>query len=171
MILKSAFSSFSVKSLISFLCVSSLVFLADRVTKSAAEIYFSAHDSVPVVKGIFHLTLVHNRGAAFGILHGGQIFFVVTTLACLVAIVWFLIDQNLYKKVFDCDYWDRWIRFSLALIFGGACGNLMDRLKFSYVIDFLDFRVWPVFNVADSAITIGGIIIFLKMFHSKKSVS
>ena len=63
---------------------------------------------------------------------------------------------------------DGWIRFSLGLILGGACGNLIDRFRWGSVIDFLDFRVWPVFNVADSAITIGGILICYKMLFSKK---
>ena len=95
-----------------------------------------------------HLTLVHNRGAAFGILKGQLYLFIFTTIIAII-----LIYRSL--KNTSCNLY----RVSLWLILAGAAGNLIDRVRFGYVVDFLDFRIWPVFNIADSAITIGAILL------------
>lgn len=123
----------------------------DQLTKFAAIRNLSQGQTLPVVKGIFHFTLVSNRGAAFGMLKGQTPFFIFSALLAIA-----LIYQGLKgtKSQGQALY-----RISLGLILSGAVGNLIDRLRFGYVIDFLDFRVWPVFNVADSAITIGAILL------------
>ncbi len=160
--------SFSSRSFLFFLLVTFLILFLDQATKYASEVFLSSRQSLPVIRGVFHLTLVHNRGAAFGVLKGGGVIFIIATVLCLVAILSLLANQGLFRRVFDLEPKDALLRFSLALIFAGAAGNLIDRLRFSYVIDFLDFRVWPVFNVADSAITIGGILIFYRMVFGKQ---
>lgn len=104
---------------------------------------------LPVIKNIFYLTLVHNQGAAFGIFKNLTSVFVLTALIVVVLII-----QDLRKAKQVNLY-----TLSLALILAGAVGNLIDRLRFGYVIDFLDFRVWPVFNIADSAITVGAVLL------------
>ena len=143
--------------------ISLIVLLCDQASKILAEIFLSSLSTLAIIRGFFHLTLVHNKGAAFGFLKGGTYLFIIVTFFFLIAIISLLKNKQLFFKIFGLDSHDRTVRFALGLIFGGACGNLMDRLRFSYVIDFLDFRVWPVFNLADSAITIGGLLIFYKM--------
>jgi signal peptidase II len=157
--------------MLSFLLISLFILILDQWTKYAAEGFLALGRSFPIINGVFHFTLAHNKGAAFSILKGSSFIFIVITILCLAAIIFLLSNQGFFKKVFDLDNSNRLIRFSLALVFGGACGNLIDRIRFSYVIDFLDFRVWPVFNLADSAITVGGILIFFKLLFIKKSKS
>jgi len=96
--------------------------------------------------GIFDIHHVHNTGAAFGMLPAGGLLFVAVAVAVLAGLF------VSYPRVRAAD---RLTRVSLGLIAGGTLGNLVDRLRFGYVVDFIDFRWWPVFNLADSAICIG----------------
>jgi len=108
------------------------------------------NESIPIIENIFHITFVKNHGAAFGILQGQTIFLVAVTAAIiflLVGVYWKLARQNIILTT------------GLALQLGGAVGNFIDRVRFSYVVDFFDFRVWPVFNIADMAIVAGTIIV------------
>jgi signal peptidase II len=121
----------------------------DQLTKFLATRYISPQQSLAIVKDVFHLTLVFNRGAAFGILRNQVPFFILTSLLAIVLICFNLKDAR-YGRLY---------RISLALILAGAAGNLIDRIIFGHVIDFLDFRIWPVFNIADSAISIGTVML------------
>lgn len=127
-----------------------IVFL-DQLTKFFVTRNFSLYQSVPVIKGVFHLTLVHNRGAAFGILKGQAPLFIFTAVIAII-MIYAGLRNGAHKKLSVST-------ISLSFILAGAIGNLIDRILLGYVIDFLDFRVWPVFNVADSAITIGAILL------------
>lgn len=131
----------------------------DQLTKFAAIRNLSPGQTLPVVKGIMHFTLVYNRGAAFGMLKGQAPFFIFCAVLAIV-----LIYQGLKaaKSGAHALY-----KISLGLILAGAIGNLIDRLRFGYVVDFLDFRVWPVFNVADSAITVGAILLGYSILKRK----
>jgi signal peptidase II len=120
----------------------------DRLTKLFFVHSLAAGDSIPVIKGYFHFTLVYNRGAAFGMLKDQIPFFILTSG---IAIFFILLN---FKKSTASE------KLALGLILAGAIGNLVDRIFLGYVIDFLDFHVaphfyWPVFNIADSALTIG----------------
>lgn len=109
-------------------------------------------ESVPVLDGIFHWTFILNPGAAFGMLEGSRWLFVLIAVI-VVAAMWFL------RK--EIDALGLWARIGAALFAGGAIGNLIDRARQGLVIDFFDFRIWPVFNVADIAICTGvGLIIW-----------
>jgi len=152
--------------LISFFLIFFSVLVLDQISKFIFKSLLAGVDTIPVVAGFFHLTLVHNTGAAFGLFKGATAFFVVVTFACLCVVVLLMTRNAFVKKILPLDENDIWIRLSLALVAAGACGNLLDRLRYSYVVDFLDFRIWPVFNVADSAITIGGIILFFKLLKT-----
>ncbi|MFH0826662.1 MAG: signal peptidase II [Candidatus Omnitrophota bacterium] len=121
----------------------------DQLTKFLISRNLSIHESVPVIPRVFHLTLVANRGAAFGILKNQTLLFISTSILAVVLISFSLRD-NKQRGLYS---------FSLSLVLAGALGNLIDRLRFGYVIDFLDFRVWPVFNIADSAITVGALVL------------
>jgi len=141
------------------------VFVLDRITKFFVSRDLSVNSSVPVIKNVFHLTLVHNRGAAFGILKNQIPLFIFTAIAAIIMIYFHLRKNN---KFLECSLY----AVSLSLILGGAIGNLIDRIFLGYVIDFLDFRFWPVFNIADSAISIGGILLAYSIFRQpeKKTI-
>jgi len=141
-----------------FIIVLSILFL-DQLSKSLVTKNLLLNQSLPLIKGIFHLTLIHNRGAAFGILKNQTQLFIFTSLLAIILIFWNL-RKNKYKthSIYS---------ISLSFVLAGALGNLIDRLKLGYVIDFLDFRIWPVFNIADSAISIGAMILGYSILRSK----
>lgn len=143
-----------------FYSVLLLTLALDQLTKVLALHGLSQVDTVEVIPRIFHLTLVHNTGIAFGFFR--QHPSILLSLITLSLVFLFLWGRNLPKE-------NKMERFALALILGGAVGNWLDRLRFGAVIDFLDFRVWPVFNVADSAITIG-VTFFAWSLLKKKSL-
>jgi len=120
-------------------CVLSL----DRITKFIVLSKISVGESIPVIKGIFHITLVLNKGVAFGLFANNTLVPVVISFIAIAAILVFFRRAGYLTKT------------ALSLILAGCIGNLVDRLYFGVVVDFLDFRVWPVFNVADSVICIG----------------
>lgn len=108
---------------------------------------------MPLIPPFLHLTYVQNTGAAFGLLKGQQAFFVIISLVIIGWISTQFLRQALTAPVQE---------WACALILGGAAGNLIDRLRWGHVVDFIDLRVWPVFNLGDSAITIGVALLLLK---------
>ncbi len=127
--------------------IASLILALDRFSKYLVSSLMQVGDSIPLFENFLHLTYVRNPGAAFGMLPYRTVFFVVITVVVALFIVY-------YYRLLTEDH--RLLRFSLALLLGGAIGNLIDRLNTGYVVDFIDFKIWPpVFNVADSAIVIG----------------
>lgn len=138
-----------------------LLLALDRVTKLAAENLLALNQSVAVIRGIFHFTLVHNTGAAFGLFKNWVLFLVAGS--CIVLFLLWVSLLKAHKTPHLAAY-----KLPLCLLFGGAMGNLIDRVFLGYVIDFIDFRVWPVFNVADSAITIGAILLAISLLKDKK---
>ena len=131
----------------------------DIATKYWAFHYLQPVGSIPVIENIFHLTYVENPGAAFGILQDQRWVFIIATVLTLGFIVWFLRNIDPDVKLLRCG---------LALIVAGAIGNLIDRILLGYVIDFLDFRVWPVFNVADISVVVGtGLTILVILFYDR----
>ena len=121
------------------------IFVADRLTKQWALTWLLPKGFVAVLP-FFHLTYVENTGAAFGIGFSRNSFFTVLS-AGLIAVLFYL--QQAWKRK------NTWIQVGLVLVMGGAIGNLYDRIVYGFVVDFLDFLVWPVFNVADSCVTVG----------------
>lgn len=134
--------------------VSLFVLIADQVTKYLAITHLAA-TPIEIIKGIFDLTYVQNTGAAFGILQNAKWFFLLGTPIIIAAIIAYMIF-NKTKSAFA--------NISLALIIGGALGNYIDRIRYGYVIDFFDFKKWPVFNVADSCVVVGTILFALYIF-------
>ena len=134
--------------------ISGLTLLADRLTKQLVIASFHPGQSLPLIPSILHLTYVQNTGAAFGLFKGRQLLFIVIS----VAVIGWISRELLTRPPTDAR-----VTWACGLILGGAVGNLIDRLRVGYVVDFIDLRVWPVFNVGDSAITIG---IALLLWHS-----
>lgn len=132
------------------LLVALCVVLLDQASKEWVRDAFSLHESVPVIPGFFHLTYIRNTGAAWGMFSGQNIALAVLALVMLAVLVIFR------RKILPPG---RVHRVALGLLCGGIAGNLFDRLRLDYVVDFLDFFVrgshFPAFNVADSAICVG----------------
>jgi signal peptidase II len=147
----------------------------DQLTKFIVTKSLSLNQSLPVIKGVFHFTLVYNRGAAFGILKNQLPIFIFTSIFAIILIYFSLRNKTTYPSLHTVSAFRqghgrqrKFYIISLSLILAGALGNLIDRLFFGYVIDFLDFRIWPVFNVADSAISIGAILLGWSVFRESK---
>ncbi len=138
--------------------VISVIFL-DQLTKFIATRFLQLNTPVILIKDFLNLSLVCNRGAAFGILKNQLLMFVLISIFA-VALIFYQLKNK--KKSFLSS-------ISLSLILAGCLGNLIDRLRFGFVIDFLDFRVWPVFNLADSAITIGAFLLSWELLFKKNA--
>lgn len=125
--------------------IATFVFAADYIIKGLLRLNF-AYQSIPVIENIFHITVIFNKGAAFGILKGANNFLVY--IGVIFIIVFLIIIQKEKRK-------DNLFLISSGLILGGALSNLYDRIFLGYVVDYIDIRIWPVFNLSDSCITIG----------------
>lgn len=134
--------------------VGATVLLADQLTKMLIRAWLDPSVSLSLIDGIFHITHVRNTGAAFGLMPGARPLFMATSAAVLLGIAayWWIIRPRA-----------RWVVVALALLGGGALGNLIDRLAFGRVTDFLDFVLigWPVFNIADVAIVTGVLMLIV----------
>ncbi|MDU4959830.1 MAG: signal peptidase II [Sporomusaceae bacterium] len=134
------------------LLLAAIVVIFDQWSKFYVQTHMHLGMSIPLVENVFHLTYVLNPGAAFGMLEHRTSFFIMVAALLVAAVVYF------YPRI-PPGY--VLLRTGMGLQVGGAIGNLIDRVKTGYVVDFFDFRIWPVFNIADIAIVSGvGMIIF-----------
>lgn len=160
------------RNIIVFVLGATVIIILDQITKFAITSAFSLHESYSVIDGFFNLVYLMNPGAAFGFLARASaslryIFFIGVTVVAILLIIYYLVQGNPRRLL---------IVVSLTLIFAGAVGNLIDRIRYGAVVDFLDFIIfswhYPAFNVADSAITVGAILMILEMIvHRKKGKS
>lgn len=132
------------------LLTAALVLVADQTAKWLVISHLPPGRPVPVIPGLFSLTFTRNPGAAFGLLPDRAPFFVVTALLLIAGVVYYL------RKAADVP---PATAVALGLAAGGAAGNLVDRLRWGTVVDFLDLHVWPVFNLADAALVAGGVLL------------
>ena len=125
-----------------------LILIADLLTKIWAQTRLCEIGTIPLIEDVFHLTYVENRGAAFGILQDKRVFFVLITLAFVVAVVYVILKYKNRPVV---------LNYGLTFMVAGALGNMIDRICRGYVVDMFDFRIinFPVFNVADIFVCIG----------------
>ena len=127
--------------------ISGLTLMADQITKTLVLARFGVGESLPLLPPLVYFTHVQNTGAAFGLFKHQRYIFISVSL---VVMVW------LFRQFLARFPRSMALVWSYALVLGGTVGNMIDRLRFGYVVDFIDVRVWPfVFNVGDSAITIG----------------
>ncbi|MBF0512167.1 MAG: signal peptidase II [Candidatus Omnitrophica bacterium] len=138
------------------------VVVVDRLSKCFFSGLLDLNESVIFVPHFLYFTLVHNTGIAFGLFKDCGVVFIFIPLVLTGLLIY-----NIYYYRHSA-YLSRIYIVAFSLILGGAIGNLIDRIFLKYVIDFIDFRVWPVFNVADSAITIGAAIILLRCIPESK---
>jgi len=144
------------------------VLVLDQVSKLYIDHAFSLHESLPIIHDLFSITYVRNPGAAFGLFAGQSSFFRTAFFSGVSLVALSFLALMVYQVPKD----DRWQTASLALLLGGAMGNIIDRVRMGEVIDFLDFYIgtyhWPAFNVADSAITVGVTLLMLHLYSEKK---
>jgi signal peptidase II len=140
----------------SFVCV-------DRLTKIFFSHTLSLGESFVVIRNILHMTLVHNSGIAFGMFKNHGIVFIIIPLIMIVLLVY-----NFYHYKYNNEKLSRLYVVAVSLILAGAIGNLIDRILYGYVIDFIDLRIWPVFNIADSAITVGACLLLWRIYVPSK---
>jgi signal peptidase II len=138
-----------------------IVVVLDQITKYFIQTHVRLHDSITVVPGFFNITHVRNKGAAFGMLSTlpefwRSAFFITVTLIAVAAISAFIVKTH-----------ERLLVYAFSLIAGGAIGNVVDRIRYGEVVDFVQWYVkayyWPSFNVADSAITLGVALLAFEM--------
>ncbi|MDT8310372.1 MAG: signal peptidase II [Methylophaga sp.] len=149
--------------MLKYLWLSLVVIIVDQISKTVMVNWLDLYETVPVLP-FFNLTLAHNTGAAFSFLAGAggwqRWFFVV--LAAVISLVLIIWMRRLAQTA-------KLEAISLALIIGGAIGNVIDRLIYGYVIDFIDIYAggyhWPAFNIADSAICIGAVLLIIDSFR------
>lgn len=140
-----------------------LIVVADQISKAVIRSAYDLHEGTSIIPGFFDLTRVHNTGAAFGMMSTMDFPFKTAVLALISAAA--LAGLTVYASMLPAA--ERLARFGLAMIVGGAAGNLIDRLRFGYVVDFVDlyWRGWHfwAFNVADAAITVGVALMILDL--------
>ena len=140
-----------------------IIFLVDRITKLYVMYNLPQGKSLPQLGGMFDFTYIQNSGAAFSIMSGKSIILIIISIVIIIAICIYYLSNRLTTIALTA---------ASSLIIGGAAGNLCDRLLYGRVIDFIDFRFWPIFNIADMAICAGAcIFVFLIYVESKGSSS
>lgn len=144
-----------------------VIVVLDQISKVYIDTHMTLHDSIPVVQGFFNITYVRNPGAAFGFLADStplvRAFFLIgVSIFAFGLIVYYVMKMKTE---------DILLTYGMSLIMGGAVGNLIDRVRLGEVIDFLDVYIstyhWPAFNVADSAVSIGAVILFYKLIRGQ----
>ena len=138
--------------------VCAVILILDQITKIAVQQWMTLHQSYPLLGEMVQFTYIRNPGAAFGITLGGRwIYLVLSVIACVIMLYY----------LFRLPPAERWGRYAMMGILGGAVGNLIDRALYGEVTDFIDIGMgayrWPVFNIADTAITIGIILLFTRL--------
>jgi len=149
-----------------YLAVSLAVLFLDQWSKGLVTRTMEVHQSKTIITDVFDLTYVRNTGAAFGLFASVDSSIKAILLNSIAVIVFLIVSAYALRS----SHKSVRLQVGLALILGGAVGNLLDRVRFGYVVDFLDFSIsghhWPAFNVADSAICIGVGLLFLDMLGS-----
>ncbi len=151
-----------------YLLVSLAVLFLDQWTKGLVTRMLDVHQSRPVIADVFDLTYVRNTGAAFGLFASVDSSIKAAMLNSVAVVVFLVVSAYALRS----SHRSVRLQVGLALILGGAVGNLLDRVRFGYVVDFLDFSIsghhWPAFNLADSAICIGVGLLFLDMLGKEE---
>ncbi|MBQ9930963.1 MAG: signal peptidase II [Firmicutes bacterium] len=141
--------------------VAVVIVILDQITKYAVVQNIPLNESIPLIEGVFHLHYIRNEGAAFSLMEGRQTFLI----AIVIVVVIIVLAYGFYSRKSGSHalFW------ALGCVAGGGIGNLIDRARLNYVIDFFDFQVWPVFNVADIAVCVGcGLLAIYILFIEPK---
>lgn len=134
------------------------IIVVERFIKYYIVEMLSLGESIPVIGETFMITRSQNLGAAFGIFQGFGWIFVAASIGVIIIFIVF------YNRIIK----DTWLIFASAFILGGSVGNMMDRLFFGHVIDYIYFSFWPTFNISDAALSIGTLILAIKIYYWEK---
>ncbi|AWP25134.1 signal peptidase II [Paenibacillus sp. LC231] len=142
--------------------VAIVAFAVDQFIKWSVATFMDIGQKIPLISGFIQLTSIRNRGAAFGILQNQRLFFIVVTTIVLIGIIFYL--YKIHRKQKELAY-------ALALIFGGALGNFVDRALHGEVVDMLEFTFinYPVFNLADVYIVTGGVLVMINTLRVSRT--
>jgi signal peptidase II len=140
------------------------VIVADQASKWWVQRVMPLGNSRPLLSDLLRLTHVHNTGSAFSLFQGGSLWLILISAIALVAITRYWLGLLQRGEAIS-----PMLLVGLALPWGGAAGNLIDRIRFGYVVDFLELPMWPVFNIADSAITVGAALLILHFLQRDSS--
>lgn len=149
------------KFLILYFSIIAFVIAADQISKLFVLKYLKEVGDVPLIKGVFHLTYVENKGAAFGMLKDARwLFMIISAVAVVLISVYLILNYKKTKPFFA---------ICLAAIAGGGVGNMIDRIGTGFVVDFLNFELihFPVFNIADSFVTVGAFALIIYLIVSE----
>ncbi len=138
-----------------------LVLIIDQLVKIVIVMKLLPFQNVWIISNVFAISYVRNYGAAFGIMQSQKLLLIILSLL-VILLVWF----NRHKLT----QYPKILQMGLAIALGGALGNLVDRIRLGYVVDFLDFQVWPVFNIADIGIVCGVGLIILGLFFEQSQI-
>ena len=147
-----------------FFLIGLLIVVADQLSKAWIRTNLPEGQSLFEL-GFFRITHVHNTGAAFGLFQGQSFILTIIAIVAITIILVYALISYRYFPWFD----SRLGRLALGLLLGGTVGNLIDRLRLGYVIDFIDFDYWPAFNIADSFVTIGVILFAYSLLRSAQA--
>ena len=154
------------KAFIGILCSVILIFL-DQFTKYLVVGHLKDRPAYVLIRNIFQLEYLENRGAAFGILQNQRIFFYISVLLITAAVIWFYSKVPMGKKYLP-------LRICAVLIVGGAFGNCIDRIRLNYVVDFFYFKLidFPIFNVADIYVTVAAflLVILILVYYKEEDL-
>jgi len=151
--------------MVTTIIISIILLCIDQISKLLVVNLLTKTDSITIIKNFFYLTYINNDGAAFSILVGKRIFLILIAVLVTVMLIRYIKKNNIQNKL---------ELVSISLIIGGSLGNLMDRVIRGYVIDFLDFKIFnynfPIFNLADTFIVIGVILLLLKEIRKENNL-
>lgn len=146
------------KSILLYLITMLVIIVGDQMTKFIVDQTLQLNSDYTIIKDFFYFTYSHNSGAAWGMLQGRIYLFYIVSMIAAIGMIYYFIDSKPYQK---------FMRFGLVLVFSGMIGNLIDRVFYGYVRDFIDFVIlgydFPIFNVADIAICVGVGLIILEV--------
>ena len=151
--------------MVTTIIISIILLCIDQISKLLVVNLLTKTDSIAIIKNFFYLTYINNDGAAFSILVGKRIFLILVAIIVIIMLIHYIKKNNIQNKL---------ELVSISLIIGGSLGNLMDRVVRGYVIDFLDFKIFnynfPIFNLADTFIVIGVILLLLKELRKENNL-
>jgi|SRR3989344_296123 len=140
-----------------FICL--LILLLDRISKNMI-LKLNEGTSIPIIKNIFHITFIYNTGAGFGVFQNASIFLTIFSVVILIGAIYYFFKTK-----------GMTLRIMISVLIAGIVGNLTDRMLYGKVIDFVDLRIWPVFNIADVAITLGILSIIVYLWINDKKTN
>ena len=139
-----------------------VIVILDQLVKKVVTVHMELNESLPVISDVFHITYIHNTGAAFSLMEGLRVLLIVLPLLVILAALIYIFKKR--NKAHPL------LLLSLAFVAGGGIGNVVDRAALGYVVDYFDFRVFPIFNIADIFVCVGcGLLVIYMLFIDGKN--